>query len=64
MIFGKDSISDLLQFCGEHLKASELAPVYEIKFDCKISFETHINILCSKASQKLGVLQTILNLLD
>ena len=64
MCLGKDSVSDLLRFCGQDLEASELETVLGIKPDNKLNFENHVNSLCSKASQKLGALQRISNLLD
>ena len=42
MCLGKDSVSDLLRFCGENLVASEI--------DNKLNFENHIKSLCKKAS--------------
>ena len=63
MCLGKDSLSDLLRFCGEDLEASELVTVLEIQIDNKLNFENYIKSLCSKASQKLRSLQRISNLL-
>ena len=64
MYLGKDSASDLLRFCGEDLVASELEIVLGIQIDSKLNFENHIESLCNKASQKLGTLQRISNMLD
>ena len=64
MYLGKDSRSDLLRFCGEDLVASELETVLGIQIDNKLNFENHIKSLCNKASQKLGALQRISNMLD
>ena len=64
MCLRKDSASDLLRFCGEDLVASELKTVLEIQIDNKLNFENHIKSLCNKASQKLGALQRISNMLD
>ena len=64
MCLGKDSASDLLRFCGEDLVASELETVLGIQIDNKLNFENHIKSLCNKASQKLGALQRISNMLD
>ena len=61
---GKDSVSNLLRFFGENPKVSELETVLEIQIGNKLNHENHIISLCSKASQKLGALQRILNLLD
>ena len=64
MCLGKDYVSDLLRFCGEVLKTSELETVLRIQIDNKLNFENHIKSFCSKASQKLGTLQRFSNLWD
>ena len=64
MCIGKDSAGDLLRCCGEDLVASELETVLGIQIDNKLNFENHIKSLCNKASQKLGALQRISNMLD
>ena len=64
MCLGKDSASDLLRFCGEDLVASELETVIGMQIENKSNFENHIKYLCNKASQKLGALQRISNMLD
>ena len=64
MCLGKDSAGDLLRFCGKDLIASELEIVLGIQIDNKLNFENHIKPLCNKASQKLGALQRISNMLD
>ena len=64
MCLGKDSVSDLLRFCGEDLEASEFETVLGIEIDNKLNFEKHIKSLCRKASQKLGAIQRITNLLE
>ena len=61
---GKDSASDLIRFCEEDLVASKLETVLGIQIDNKLNFENHIKSLCNKASQKLGALQRISNMLD
>ena len=61
---GKDSEGDLLRFCGEVLEASQIETVLGTQIDKKLNFENHIKSLCSKASQKPGVLQRLSNLLD
>ena len=61
LCLGKDPASDLLRFCGEDLVAGELETVLGIQIDNKLNFE---NYLCNKASQKLGALQRISNMLD
>ena len=61
---GKYSVSDSLTLCGEGLEANKLETVLGIRIDNKLNFENHIKFLCSKASQKLGALQRISNLLD
>ena len=58
---GKDSLSDLLRFCGEDPEASELETLLRIQTDNKLNFENHVKSLCSKDSQKLGALQIISN---
>ena len=63
MCLGKDFASDLLRFCGEDLVASELESVLGILIDSKLNFENHIKPLYNKASQKLGALQRISNML-
>ena len=60
----KDSVSDFLGFCAEVLEAGELETVLGIATDNKLNFENHIKSLCSKASQKLGALKRISNLLN
>ena len=64
MCIGKDSAGDLRRCCGEDLVASELETVLGIQIDNKLNFENHIKSLCNKASQKLGALQRISNMLD
>ena len=64
MCLVKDSASDLLRFFGEDLVASELETVLRIQIYNKLNFENHIKYLCNKASQKLGALQRISNMLD
>ena len=64
MCLGKDSVSDLLRFCGEVLEASKFETVLGVQIDNKLNFENHIKSLCSIASQKSGVLQRFSNLLD
>ena len=64
MSLRKDSEGDLLRFCGEVLEASQIETVLGIQIDNELNFENHIKSLCSKASQKLGVLQRFSNLLD
>ena len=63
MYLEKDSVSDLLRFCGEDLKAFKLK-LYQGYTKEKLNFEDLIKSLCSKASQKIGALQRISNLLD
>ena len=52
----KNSVSDLLRFCGEDLKTSELETILGIQIDSKLNFENHIESLCSKDSPKLRAL--------
>ena len=62
MCLGKDSAGDLLRFCGEDLVASELEIVLGIQIYNKLNL--YHKSLCNKASQKLGPLQRISNMLD
>ena len=55
---------DLLRFCGEDYVAIELETVLGIPTNNKLNFENHIKSLCNKATQKLGALQRISNMLD
>ena len=64
MCLGKDSVGDLLRFCGEVLESSKFEIVLGIQIGNKLYFENHIKSLCIIASQKLGVLQRFSNLLD
>ena len=63
MCLEKNSVSDLLRFCGDNLETSKLETVLGIQINNKSNFETHIKSLCTKASQKLEVSQSISNLL-
>ena len=56
MCLGKDYVRDLLRFCGEVLETSKLETVLGIQIDSKLNFENHIKSLCSKASQKTGII--------
>ena len=42
MCLGKDVVSNLLQFCGQDLKASELKIVLGIETDNKLNFESYL----------------------
>ena len=64
MSLRKDSEGCLLRFCREALEASQTGSVLGMQIENKLNFENHIKSLCSKASQKLGVLQRFSNLLD
>ena len=46
---GKDSVSDLLKFCGEVLETSELETILGIQIDNKLNFENHINSFMTEA---------------
>ena len=46
---GKDSVTDLLRFCGEVLETSELETVLGIQIDNKLNFENHINSFMTEA---------------
>ena len=63
MCLRKDAVSDLLQLSKEEVKESEPETVLGIEIYNKLTFESHIKTLRSKASQKLGALQRISNLL-
>lgn len=41
MYFGKDTVSEILQFCGKDLKGSEPETVLEIEIDNKLNLESH-----------------------
>ena len=53
MFFGKDSLSDLLRFCGKDIQVSELETVLWMLVDNKLNFENHIKSLCSKELQRI-----------
>ena len=59
MYLGKDPENDILKFCDEELKSSELETVLGIKIDQKLTFSCHVKTLCSNAAKKLSVLQRI-----
>ena len=50
MCLRKYIVSDLLQFCGEDLKASDLKTVLGIEIDNKLNFQNNLKAICSKAS--------------
>ena len=64
MCLGKVSVSDLVQCLGEDHKARELETVLRIQIGNKSNFENQSKSLFSKASQKLGTLQRMCNLLN
>ena len=64
MCLRKDSVSDLLRFCGEILEDNKLEIVTGIQIGNKLNFESHMKSLCNKSFPKLGALQRISNLLD
>ena len=64
MSLGKDSVSDSLRFCGEVLEGGEFETILGIQIENKLNFENRIKSLCSKASQKIGALQRLTNLLN
>ena len=59
MYLGKDPENDILKFCDEELKSSELETVLGIKIDQKLTFSCHVKTLCSNAAKKLSALQRI-----
>ena len=63
MCLRKDSVSDLLRFCGEDLEDNKLEIVIGIQIGNKLNFESHMKSLCSKFFPKVGALQRISNLL-
>ena len=64
MCLGKDTVNDILNFCDEELKSSELETVLGIEIDQKLTFNCHVKTLCSKAAKKLSALQRITNIID
>ena len=57
MCLEKDTINNLLKFCGVGHNANELKSFLGI--DNKLNFESHFKTFCSKAFQKLGSLERI-----
>ena len=64
MCLGKDAENDISKFCDKELKSSELETVLGIEIDHKLTFESHVKTLCSKAANKLSALQRIVNIID
>ena len=64
MCLGKDTVNDILKFCDEELKSSELETVLGIEIDQKLTFNCHVKTLCSKTAKKLSALQRITNIID
>ena len=64
MCLGKDAVNDILRFCDEKLKSSELETVLGIEIDQKLTFNCHVKTLCSKVAKKLSALQRIANIFD
>ena len=64
MCLGKDAVDNILIFCDEELKSSELETVLGIEIDHKLTFNCHVNTLCSKAVEKLSALQIIAHIID
>ena len=60
--YADDAVNNILKFCDEELKSSELEAVLGIEIYHKASFESHVKTLCSKAAKKLSVLQRISNI--
>ena len=63
-VFGSNLENVKQNLSQEDLGASERETVLGIQIDDKLNFENYIKSFCSKASQKLGALQRISNLLD
>ena len=64
MCLGKDAVDNILIFCDEELKSSELETVLGIEIDHKLTFNCDVNTLCSKAVEKLSALQIIAHITD
>ena len=45
MCLGKDTVNDILNFCDEELKSSELETVLGIEIDQKLTFNCHVKTL-------------------
>ena len=64
MCLGKDAVDNILIFCDEELKSSELETVLGIEIDHKLTFNCHVSTLCRKAVEKLSALQIIAHIID
>ena len=52
MCLGRDVVNDILKFCDEELKSSELETDLGIEIYQKLTFTCHVKTLCSKAAKK------------
>ena len=64
MCLGKDAVNDILRFCDEELKSSELETVLGIEIYQKLTFNCHVKTLFSKAAKKLSALQRMAYIID
>ena len=64
MCFGLNKEDETLEFDEISLKNSNKEKFLGITIDNKLTFESHVTDLCTKASQKIGALSRIKNYLD
>ena len=64
MCFGLNKEDETLEFDEISLKNSNKEKILGITIDNKLTFESHFTDLCTKTSQKIGVLSRIKNYLD
>ena len=58
---GKDMKNETFIFNNFIFNNSNEEKILQITIDNKLTFESHINILCRKAEQKMGTLSRLLN---
>ena len=61
MCFGKDTENETFIFINFIFNNSNGEKILEINIENKLTFNNHINILCRKATQKIGTLSRLLN---